>query len=498
MGLYGCISFAYSHGLVKKQAFVMPPGVLTPVAVDIWNVMYTLMEKFYSRQVDCDDSALLNVKCLYMVLRLLHKRSCYPIFVSDRAYYFNKKGCKGAKAIFASTMAAEGGTGRLGRFEASLDVWLDDEDEALETACKDEGAIISNGELAPVGTDCQSDECVQEGDVCQEYEIMPSLVNDLNNDTSYKQGRIVTQKPKRYGTRPDMPKLNHGICMSIIKMLGFPYVDARSMEADDVCANLFHTKTVPYVYSNDGDLLLMGCDVILDMSQIFPPTLRCKDILNEMGIDYATFLAKFVRCHTDLHRYPILKSVHAVLHDINPTHCDGNIETMAERSETSAQKSSSDKAINCDRSVYIHSSSQKKLEKYESARSCSNWRKPVIINDPEFDDDQNMDENRRPIDIVAEVRAALDMMPVPRTRHEVLEVKFIRHVMSLVTPRQYGPHLKLLKRIQITQDERNDESLLDFLYSVLAQKDAEELSRLILNRIPPPQDYRTVLIKYWD
>ncbi|UHJ15515.1 UL41 virion host shutoff factor [Bovine alphaherpesvirus 5] len=46
MGLFKLLRYAYGNRLVKHDAITTPPGVMTPIAVDLWNVMYTLLERF--------------------------------------------------------------------------------------------------------------------------------------------------------------------------------------------------------------------------------------------------------------------------------------------------------------------------------------------------------------------------------------------------------------------------------------------------------------------
>ena len=85
MGLFGLLKYAHRHRLVRSEAISTPPGVLTPIAIDLWNVMYTLMEKHY--QETTEDNATTTARCLLRLLRMLHKRTYFPIFVSDRGIF---------------------------------------------------------------------------------------------------------------------------------------------------------------------------------------------------------------------------------------------------------------------------------------------------------------------------------------------------------------------------------------------------------------------------
>lgn len=90
-------------------------------------------------------------------------------------------------------------------------------------------------------------------------------------------------------------------CRRLIEAAGYPIVAVPGYEADESCANLFHTGAVDYVISGDTDLLLMGCDLILDPLPMFPPVVRYRVLLKHLGMESDDFLSHFVRCHTDLH-----------------------------------------------------------------------------------------------------------------------------------------------------------------------------------------------------
>ncbi|QBM10859.1 Virion host shutoff protein [Caprine alphaherpesvirus 1] len=278
MGLFKLLRYAYSNRLVKYDAITTPPGVMTPIAVDLWNVMYTLMERFYSDSEGAVGDAAATARCFFSLLRMLLKRSYYPIFVADRGIHGDQRATRGAKAIVAQTMRAVGGSGRLGRLISDD---YNSEDEVL-------GAYEYPATAAGLAAPGDEDEAAEE------FERRAPA------------GAAAT-------ARPGAPRLAHRVCVSLIRFLGYAYVDAADMEADDVCANLFHTNTVAHVYTTDTDMILMGCDLILDAAPLFPPALRCRDVLASLGLTYGQFLAAFVRCHTDLHRPPVLRSVQQVV-----------------------------------------------------------------------------------------------------------------------------------------------------------------------------------------
>ncbi|AIU39243.1 tegument host shutoff protein [Testudinid alphaherpesvirus 3] len=101
--------------------------------------------------------------------------------------------------------------------------------------------------------------------------------------------------------RMDIVKPLYRFCRQLIEAAGYPTVCVPGYEADEACANLFHTKTVSFVISSDTDLLLMGCDVLLDIVPMFPPVVFYRRLLDHINMDSENFLRWFVRCHTDLH-----------------------------------------------------------------------------------------------------------------------------------------------------------------------------------------------------
>lgn len=97
------------------------------------------------------------------------------------------------------------------------------------------------------------------------------------------------------------PKPLYKFCRKFIEAAGFPIVCIKGLEADEACANLFHTRTVNFVISADSDLLLMGCDIILDVIPMFPPCVHFHNLLHHLNMNAELFLKWFVKCHTDLH-----------------------------------------------------------------------------------------------------------------------------------------------------------------------------------------------------
>ncbi|ARD71366.1 tegument host shutoff protein [Columbid alphaherpesvirus 1] len=490
MGVYGCMKFAFSKGLVKSQSIVLPLGTKIPVAVDLWNVMYGLMERSYRRRASGEDDAALTLRCLYSLLRMLHRRAYYPIFVSDRGIYGDGKALHGAKAIGANAVALGGGSGRL-------DARMFDEDMEIENALVAEG---SGGGL----------------------------------NVSRKRCSVNRNK---WSSKPETPRVSHRLCLSVIRLLGFPYVNATNMEADDLCANLFHTKTVPYVLSSDTDLLLMGCDIIVDVSHLFPLIIRCKDVLAELNMDYATFLSKFVRCHTDLHKEPYLKSMqevielHKALQRADRCGSDGELDpkddyegfstVVRPKRRKKLRKSSTRSwrdARDCDivrhgTAKPFRSFSRKDRglraqdarpveDKAANCRRGSSLRQRIDgfsrLSEPSDDPDENYRDGSES-EATRGARVALESLRPAQTRCEVLEHKFIKHVAGILTPERRTSRVNILKRIPIIQDPRDPDAVRELIRRSLGDKCvAESIATAFINRVPAVQNYKRVLIKYWD
>ncbi|AIT55766.1 UL41 [Suid alphaherpesvirus 1] len=357
MGLFGLLKYAHRHRLVRSEAISTPPGVLTPIAIDLWNVMYTLMEKHY--QETTEDNATTTARCLLRLLRMLHKRTYFPIFVSDRGIFGNGRVAHGAKAIMAAAARADG------------------------------------------------------------------------------DGAADAPPRPRWSTMLHAPRIVHRLCVNLIRHMGYAYVDVSDMEADDVCANLYHTNTVAQVHTTDTDMILTGCDMILDIAPMFPLVLRCRDVLASLGVDYSEFLAAFVRCHTDLHRAPDVDSVQQVAES---------------------------------------------LEGREVA--------------PE---DVKLKYASRCPDIMRDAGKALALLPAAGdARSRRAEREFIQHVVAMLTPARHG-HLSVLRRVPIVQEPSDVNKVFgSLLRHVKNETRAKELAGLFWKHIPPPPNYQAVLMTYWD
>ncbi|SCL76929.1 tegument host shutoff protein [Spheniscid alphaherpesvirus 1] len=504
MGVYGFLKFAYKHGIVRHRAVALPPTVVTPIAVDLWNVMYTLMERFYPKKAGNTEDAVMTARCFYTLLRLLDKRALYPVFVMDRGVSGGE--VRGAKAIAANTMRTTGGSGRLTGFD-------------LET----------------------------EGEETFGYRSTKSRRRSSNPDSHNG------QKSGRWSSRSAIPKLSHGLCIHLIRFLGYPYINTHNMEADDACANLFHTGAVINIYSTDMDLLLMGCDLILDIVPLFPPTLRCRDVLECLNLSYPQFLARFVRCHTDLHQMPILKSVEQVINNERRRqrsneherreHENSKCEVVKELSDNPDDPTSDDDAhvdllelsngdskpespaeykewrrrrprLSSGHNGYYAYRRRRKSHKWVDGsgdiecRKCGANTSVVATKNLEITTDERSDvynaDNKTACKTgdrlwcVRDADKALDILPVPRTRHDVLERKFVKHVVSLLTPENRG-HLSILRRVPILQDHQDLDSVVEIIARFIqSEKESETLANLFCKFIPKPQDYDTVIDKYWN
>lgn len=104
MGLFGMMKFAHTHHLVKRRGLGAPAGYFTPIAVDLWNVMYTLVVKYQRRYPSYDREAI-TLHCLCRLLKVFTQKSLFPIFVTDRGVNCMEPVVFGAKAILARTTA---------------------------------------------------------------------------------------------------------------------------------------------------------------------------------------------------------------------------------------------------------------------------------------------------------------------------------------------------------------------------------------------------------
>ncbi|AEI00249.1 UL41 protein [Gallid alphaherpesvirus 3] len=410
MGVYGCMHFAYANGLVRSHiSGSISGGAMTPIAVDLWNVMYGLLEKIYPGKVDGVDNSVATLRCLYCLLRLLHQRSYYPVFVSDRGFSKYGKTLYGAKALAATRIARGGGSGRL------------------QVRSRDECENADTGEA--------------------------------RNKRTRKRKR-----PRRWSDKSDTPKILHRLCMDTIRYMGYPYVDVAMMEADDICANLFHTKTVAYVLSSDTDMLLMGCDIIIDLTRIFPPTIYCRDVLAALKMDYFTFLSNFVRCQTDLHCEHTLKSMQEII----------DLGTLKQGSGTICGKASDNERGR------------------SSLMNCCN---PEITGGHHYERPADMPDANR--DLASNYSLLRSLHP-PKTRCEVLEYKFIKHVIATIMPERRTPRISILKRFPIMQDIRDDVAVEELVFrSIPNEAEASVISTAFLRCIPEVRPFDSVLIRYW-
>ncbi|QPI70129.1 tegument host shut-off protein [Equid herpesvirus 6] len=498
MGLFGLLKYAYANRLVKHDAITTPPGVMTPIAIDLWNVMYTLMEKHASDGDGPADSATATARCFYSLLRLLLKRSYYPIFVSDRGIHGDGHVKHGAKAIVTQTMTRRGGSGRLPG--APCLPGEADEADLLEAYAGEAGyGLAAPGPLPE--------------------DAAPGLGEPE---------RRPEQTQARGSAPGGPPRLSYRLCVNLIRHLGYPYVNACDLEADDVCANLYHTNTVAQVYTTDTDLILMGCDIILDATPLFPPTLRCCDVLMSLGMSYDEFLTQFVRCHTDLHQQPALVSVQTVIRSLAPREGDVSDDELAARAARGfapfpapgPRRSIEETRDSWRRPAGANYSSRSAPAaapgSYAAARlsgrvGCSEGHPPPRrLSEPPEDRRaarRSLDPTTRILHlkytsryppIMESAPRALARMQPPRTRREVLERKFVKHVVAMLTPELRG-RLSVLRRMPVIQEDADFALVHDTLRNLVPDPDAaRELANLFWHHIPTPADYNSVLVNYWD
>ncbi|AIL02936.1 tegument host shut-off protein [Equid alphaherpesvirus 3] len=498
MGLFGLLKYAYSNRLVKHDAITTPPGVMTPIAIDLWNVMYTLMEKFASDEDGPADSATATARCFFSLLRLLLKRSYYPIFVSDRGIHGDGHVKHGAKAIVTQTMSRRGGSGRLPGGPCLAGEG--DEADLLEAYASEGGCGAAVPGAAP---------------------------ENAAQGFGEPARRPEQSQPPR-GAPGGAPRLSYRLCVNLIRYLGYPYVNAVDLEADDVCANLYHTNTVAQVYTTDTDLILMGCDIILDATPLFPPTLRCCDVLMSLGMGYDEFLTQFVRCHTDLHQQPTLVSVQTVIRSLAPREGDvpdderaarralGFAPFLAPGPRRSIEETCDSWRRPTGATFSSRSAPAPPPESYATARLSGrvgrpeDRRAPRRLSEPPEDRRgarRSLDPTTRVLHlkytsryppIMESAPRALALMHPPRTRHEVLERKFVKHVVAMLTPEIRG-RFAVLRRMPIIQEDADFGLVYETLKNLVPDPDTvKELANLFWNHVPTPPDYNTVLVNYWD
>ncbi|ADO13786.1 tegument host shutoff protein [Saimiriine alphaherpesvirus 1] len=513
MGLFGMMKFAYAHRLVHRQSIRPPAGMVVPVAVDLWNVMYTLVEKYAQRYPAYSDEAI-TVRCLAHLLGVLAKRRLYPIFVTDRGADCNGRVVYGAKAILARTTAQYGSGEAAGYDDTDAESPLP---SPLDYTAP--GPDDRRSAYAP-GTAFSS--------IRRRGRPAPRLSQSPGEPAPPLGGAPASTRRPSGGRSSG--RLAHQLCMRVVRALGYPYVNSGQMEADDACANLYHTNTVAYVFSTDTDLLLMGCDIILDVGPCFLPTIRCRDVLRYLKMSYPQFLAMFVRCHTDLHPGHTCRSVDDVLQDFNWF------------SPGSHPEPDPDSGSDSDWSLHISRRSRRRSKKKSIpdhvTESQISWAAileadaPGAVPDPTEDDEfyedfqhlcggfdaQRLDDDAaadadseeslhashqrytitRRRNIIRDATEALDWLPEPQTREDVVERRFVKYVISLITPRQQGSWT-LLKRVPVFQDER-DVDVVQYAVQrhVAYPEDAEQVLAQLWYTVPAPSPYQSVLDRFWN
>nr|APQ34872.1 tegument protein EUL41 [Equid alphaherpesvirus 1]APQ34947.1 tegument protein EUL41 [Equid alphaherpesvirus 1]APQ35022.1 tegument protein EUL41 [Equid alphaherpesvirus 1]APQ35097.1 tegument protein EUL41 [Equid alphaherpesvirus 1]QTW05812.1 tegument host shutoff protein [Equid alphaherpesvirus 1] len=488
MGLFGLLKYAYSNRLVKHDAITTPPGIMTPIAIDLWNVMYTLMEKFDQERNFPLDGAAVTARCFFSLLRLLLKRSYYPIFVSDRGIYGDGRVKQGAKAIVSQTMSSYGGSGRLS--------------SACFTGDEHDTEFQEDPE--------ENDVSVPPQDTCPPTEISAGYVEPE---------RKCEHSSTRWSALDGAPRLSYRLCVNLIRHLGYPYVNACNLEADDVCANLYHTNTVAQIYTTDTDLILMGCDIILDIMPLFPPTLRCCDVLMDLGVTYDEFLTEFVRCHTDLHEPQTLASVQSVISSLHSPPDEDEGADMPQTPSGHSWRCPNERRVISWRRQDDHdydssTEDSDQSDSSEEEEECPAGKGFGYRENPAVETCKRRTRPRRSAEasgrilhlkytsryppIMESAPRALVRMAPPKTRHEVLERKFVKHVVSMLTPERRGS-LSIMRRLPITQEPSNFSLVHDTLKNLVSEHEiARELANMFWNHIPTPTGYNTVLVNYWD
>nr|AFO85594.1 host shut-off factor [Human alphaherpesvirus 3] len=455
MGLFGLTRFIHEHKLVKPSIISTPPGVLTPVAVDVWNVMYTLLERLYpvGKRENLHGPSV-TIHCLGVLLRLLTQRSYYPIFVLERCT--DGPLSRGAKAIMSRAMNHdERGTSDLTRVllssNTSCSIKYNKTSETYDSVFQNSSASCIPSEenksqdMFLDGCPRQTDKmiCLRDQNVCSLTSTMPSRGHPNH-------------------------RLYHKLCASLIRWMGYAYVEAVDIEADEACANLFHTRTVALVYTTDTDLLFMGCDILLDAIPMFAPVVRCRDLLQYLGITYPEFLVAFVRCQTDLHTSDNLKSVQQVIQDTGLK--------IPHQMDTSTRSPTYDSWRHGEvfKSLTVATSGKTEngvtVSKYASNRS----------------------------EVTVDASWALNLLPPSSSPLDNLERAFVEHIIAVVTPLTRG-RLKLMKRVNIMQNTADPYMVINTLYHNLkGEKMARQYARIFKQFIPTPLPLNTVLTKYWN
>ncbi|NP_077432.2 tegument host shutoff protein [Cercopithecine alphaherpesvirus 9] len=451
MGLFGLTRFIHDHRLIKPSNISTPPGVLTPIAVDIWNVMYTLLERLYpSKRYKKIHGPSVTIHCLGVLLRLLTHRSYYPIFVLEETEDASKPLARGAKALVHET--------KLEKRLKSANLYT----------------TISTGKH-PRGF---------YKDIPKYYETMFPIIHTTEgifepahrlNTSSSENHCMSSDKVKcfqnsdvnnvEYYCMESGHRLHHKLCASLIKLMGYAYVEANNIEADEACANLFHTRTAALVYTTDTDLLLMGCDIVLDTVPLFAPIVKCKDLLQYLGITYPEFLAAFVRCQTDLHTSETLRSVQQVIEDTglklpnNSIIADSHFESWRHKNTT-----------------------------HDTDLQPGDLK--YIENVPDYTSNLSR--------VTEEAECALNLMPPSTSVSDELERAFVQHVITIVTPTTRG-RLKLMKRVTVMQQQPSHTLIAYVLNTYFNNpKIIQQYISTFKRLLAPPLPLNVVLSKYWN
>ncbi|QPO25250.1 tegument host shutoff protein [Bovine alphaherpesvirus 2] len=485
MGLFGMMKFAHVHHLVKRRPLRAPEGCFTPIAVDLWNVMYTLVVK-YQRQYPTHGKELVTVRCLGSLLRVFAHRSLYPIFVTDRGINCSDHIMFGAKAILTRTMA---------QCKTDTDAsFVDTSPPPSPISAVSAGASFANMRRRV-------------------------RVSDHERSDSAPQGTTLG--------KPALA-LSHHVCVRLLRALGYAYIDSGRMEADDACANLYHTNTVAYVHTTDTDLLLMGCDIVFDVNMCYLPTIRCRDLLKYFQMSYPQFLALFARCHTDLHPNGTHSGVEDVLRECGWSVPSRSAARKAARRARAVSQHVERPMALCEKrrtrvswGTFLDPMSPEDGSRGDPGTACGHYddeegwelataRKgryplePLVL--PELSDasDGQLEADHRDYvvwrkrHVIRDAPDALDWLPEPTTIGELVDRRYVKYVISLIAPKRCGQR-SLLKRVPIYQDVRNEELVRSLVDQQLASReDAADLADQLCVAIPPPGDYRAVLSDFWD
>ncbi|AAQ73720.1 virion host shut-off [Psittacid alphaherpesvirus 1] len=244
MGILGMRRFIREHELSVHLSIQMERGLYIPIAVDTWNVLTPIMRRLDPGNMM--DPVERTLRGIMQVFSLLNKKSCFPIFVLDG----------GRKRAFKGPVKHD---------YHNIDHRAPTDGDDLEASANENQPHSLAGNA-------------------------PRLASGA---------RGAHQSSRRKTALRATP--HYKLCWDLITASGFPTVYVKGMEADYGCANLFHTKTVMYVWSSDSDMVFMGCDVITDLTPAFPVAVFSKHVLEYLNMTQREFANTFVDCHTNLH-----------------------------------------------------------------------------------------------------------------------------------------------------------------------------------------------------